>query len=280
MIRMKKNGQVTIALVGFPCDAHSSYMRGASEGPPLIREALYSYASNLFTENGFDLSEGAWFRDTGDVRLGESENWFGCIETAISKLIGYDQVPLSLGGDHSITYPIVRALSDRHREFCLLDFDAHPDLYLLFQDNPYSHASPFARIMEQGLVKQLVQVGVRTLNRHQKEQAEKFRVTMGEMKDWRPGKVIRFKQPVYISFDMDVLDPGFAPGVSHPEPGGFSVRQVIDIIQNIRAPAIIGADIVEYNPLRDHEGVTARVAAKILKEISGKILGINNKNFF
>jgi arginase len=278
MKQPKKKWPAAVALVGFPFDAHSSFMQGAAEAPAMIRQALYSYASNLWTENGFDLGADSWFRDIGDICFGGDDSWFSRIYSAISEIIQNAQAPVSLGGDHSITYPIAKAIHDRYGRFCLLDFDAHPDLYHRFQENPFSHASPFARIMEDGLVNRLLQVGVRTLNLHQKEQAGRFGVVMEEMKDWRPGKVIKFEHPLYISFDMDSLDPGFSPGVSHQEPGGFSTRQAIDIIQHIQASAIIGADIVEYNPLRDHQGITARVAAKILKEISGKILEVNKRS--
>ena len=91
------------------------------------------------------------------------------------------------------------------------------------------------------------------------------------MKDWQPGMVLQFDGPLYISFDMDALDPAFAPGVSHHEPGGLSTRDVLAVIQSIDVP-LIGADIVEFNPLRDVSGMTAMVAAKLLKELASKML--------
>ena len=102
---------------------------------------------------------------------------------------------------------------------------AHPDLYEEFEGNRLSHACPFARIMEAGLAKRLVQVGIRTLNRHQREQAEKFGVDMIEMRSLGAFDKLKADGPVYITFDTDVLDPAFAPGVSHREPGGISVRE-------------------------------------------------------
>jgi arginase family enzyme len=125
--------------------------------------------------------------------------------------------------------------------------------------------------MEAGLAKRLVQVGIRTINQHQREQAQKFGVEVNEMRGLPACDRLKADGPVYITFDMDVLDPAFAPGISHREPGGMSVREAIAHLHSIHG-AIVGADIVEHNPVRDISGMTATVAAKILKEILGKML--------
>ena len=152
----------------------------------------------------------------------------------------------------------------------ILHFDAHPDLYDNLMDNKLSHASPFARIMETGRVERLVQVGIRTLNSHQREQAEKFGVEIYQMKDLTKLNSLRFSKPVYCSIDIDALDPAYAPGVSHFEPGGLSTRQLIDCLNGFKG-RLIGADIVEYNPKRDFHNLTAMVAAKLLKEVIARI---------
>ena len=125
--------------------------------------------------------------------------------------------------------------------------------------------------MEQGLASRLVQVGIRTMNRRQREQAERFGVEVHELKGGGSLADIALRGPVYVSFDLDVLDPAFAPGVSHWEPGGFSVREAISLIQGIQAP-LVAADLVEYNPDRDVSGRTAMVAAKIVKELASRLL--------
>jgi arginase family enzyme len=158
-----------------------------------------------------------------------------------------------------------------HKNLNILHLDAHADLYDDFEGNPHSHASPFARILEQGLAQRLVQVGIRTLNPHQREQAKRFGVEIIEMKDWKDSHVFSFDGPLYISLDIDALDPTFAPGVSHYEPGGFSTRQVLNIIQNLKAN-IVGADIVELNPSRDIHNMTAMTAVKFLKELLAKMI--------
>jgi arginase len=260
-----------IGLVGFRFDENSSFLRGAADAPPLIRAALFSDASNLWSETGVDLRQPGVIFDAGDFGPSEGAGMMEAVEGTVDGLLSRGLRPLSLGGDHSITYPIVRAVARRHEVLNILHFDAHPDLYDDFQGNRLSHASPFARIMEEGLVSRLVQVGIRTHNGHQREQAARFGVEVHEMKDWRDHLEFGFETPVYISFDVDGLDPAYAPGVSHREPGGLSTRQVIDLIQRVGQP-VVGADVVEFNPRTDVGGVTAVVCAKVAKEIAGVML--------
>ncbi|MGB8733908.1 MAG: arginase family protein [Candidatus Sulfotelmatobacter sp.] len=176
-----------------------------------------------------------------------------------------------LGGDHSVTYPIVKAFARHYPELTIIHFDAHPDLYDEFEGSRLSHACPFARIMEKGLAKRLVQVGIRTMVGHQREQAEKFGVEVIEMRSLPAYDRFKSHGPVYISFDMDVLDPAFAPGISHREPGGMTVREAIAHLHAIDG-AIVGVDLVEFNPEQDVAGITATVAAKMMKEILGKMI--------
>lgn len=178
---------------------------------------------------------------------------------------------ISLGGDHAITHPIMRAVRRRHPRLTILHIDAHSDIYHAYQGNPRSHASPFARIMEERLADRLIQVGLRTVNDHHREQFARFGVEVIEAMHVRQDLRLDIATPVYISVDLDGLDPAYAPGVSHTEPGGLSTRQVIDLIQSIQQP-IVAADIVEYNPRCDISGMTATVAAKLLKEIGGMML--------
>ena len=122
-----------------------------------------------------------------------------------------------------------------------------------------------------------MQIGIRSLTGHQREQAQRFGIEIIEMKEINRANEIVFDGPVYLSLDMDCLDPAFAPGVSHHEPGGISTREVLGIVQNISGN-LVGADIVEYNPERDPQGITGMVAAKLLKEIIGRILEDKNNN--
>jgi len=131
--------------------------------------------------------------------------------------------------------------------------------------------------MENGLASRLVQVGIRTQNAHQKEQAKRFGVETYEMRNFDPSSFTPdFSGAVYLTIDLDVLDPAYAPGVSHHEPGGLSVRTLIDIIHRMEGK-VIGADIVCYNPRRDINDMTAMVAVKLLKEVAGRMLSDNTQ---
>ncbi|MCH8245478.1 MAG: agmatinase [Bacteroidetes bacterium] len=259
----------TIALLGIPFDDHSSFLKGASKAPARIRAALHSESANLCAENGMDLSASNRWTDLGDLNdLGEmnSTESFLNIEAAIKRIVAEGARPISLGGDHSIAYPIVRGMAETHSNLTILQLDAHPDLYDEFDGNRFSHACPFARIMEERLASRLIQVGIRATNPHQKEQAERFGVEVFTANVWSPTEDLALEGPLYVSIDMDVFDPAFAPGVSHHEPGGLSSRDVLGILQSIDAP-VVGADIVELNPDRDPAGITAMLAAKLLKEL-------------
>lgn len=260
-------------LLGIPWDANSSYMRGAAAAPPLIREAFRSDASNLWAETGVDLGAPGVFSDNGDLELFFAASPFAQIEQAVGELIDTGLRPLCLGGDHSITYAIVRAFGRRFEKLTMVHFDAHPDLYDELQGNRYSHACPFARIMEEKLATHLIQVGIRTMNGHQSQQAERFGAEVIHMRDLPATERLRkLAGPVYISLDVDVLDPAFAPGISHREPGGMSVREVISHL-HATGGEIVGADLVEFNPRQDLSGVTAIVCAKLLKELLGVMIG-------
>jgi len=259
-------------LIGIPWDVNSSFLRGAAAAPPLIRRALFSPASNLWTESLRDIGAPGRLADAGDLILPESDDAIGLIEDAIRRLIQNGGSPLALGGDHAVTYPILRALGPRHPGLTILHVDAHPDLYDEFEGRRFSHACPFARIMEEGLAARLVQVGIRTMNGHQHEQARRFGVETIDMRAWADGARPQVTGPIYVSIDLDGLDPAFAPGVSHREPGGLSVREVIGLVHALPAP-LVGADIVEFNPGQDTLGLTAPVAAKFVKELAGRMSG-------
>lgn len=260
-----------IGVVGIPFDEFSSFQHGPEKAPPLIRKAYQSDSSNYFTESGIDLKNSAGWHDTGDLHLPSGVEAIGAIESGIEGMLSHHDKILSLGGDHSITYPVVKAISNKYGKLNILHLDAHSDLYDHFEGNKFSHACPFARIMEEGLASRLVQVGIRTMNTHQREQAKRFDVEVFEMKNWEAYKKVKFDGPVYISLDMDAVDPAFAPGVSHHEPGGFTSREIISMLQNINGD-VISADLVEFNPTRDVSGITAMLAGKFYKELLDVLL--------
>lgn len=258
-----------IDLIGVPLDENASYMRGAADAPRVVVEALHCDSANLWTEAGRDMS--GVLHECGDLEPGTGASAMDVIEQAGFEAAKSGRRPLFIGGDHSITYPLVKGMHRALGDFAVLHFDAHPDCYVQFEGNRFSHASPFSRIMEDGVCSRLVSVGIRTATGEQREQKARFGMEWLEMKGREDWPVLSFDTPVYISLDLDVLDPAYAPGVSHHEPGGMTTRHVLDIIHSIDAP-IIGADVVELNPSRDINSVTAMTAAKFIREIAGRML--------
>lgn len=262
-----------VALLGVPWDAHSSFLRGPALAPRQIRAALHSGAMNLCAEHGLDLGNDERWRDLGDLVIPAGDDAaLATITGAAAAVLEQGARVLALGGDHAVSFPLLRAYGAAHPGLTVLHVDAHPDLYDELDGDRLSHACPFARTLEEGRIARLVQVGIRTLNPHQREQARRFGVEVVEMRDWRPGMDLRLSGPLYLSLDLDALDPAFAPGVSHHEPGGFTTREVLGIIQSLPVP-LVGADLVEFNPVRDPSGSTAALAAKLVKEILAQMLG-------
>jgi len=262
-----------IKLIGIPFDENSSYMQGSALAPSKIRLMDSEGSANRFCENGVEIVESKNYKDLGDIVFtSNNPEWvYNMIKKTIqNELTATDKI-ICFGGDHSISFPVIEAYTKKYHNLNVLHLDAHADLYDNYENNPFSHASPFARLMEKEILNSLTQVGVRTLNTHQKEQAKKYNVNVIEMKDFNLDFINTLKKPLYISLDLDVLDPAFAPGISHHEPGGLTIRKLISIIQSINVP-IVGADIVELNPIRDINNMTAMVAYKLFKELVSKMI--------
>ena len=264
----------SVTLLGAPWDEQSSFMRGAAAGPDAIRQALGNPSTNMSTESGEELVWNENLVDAGNVTLPENDPVAACTAIAdeVHRLLVGGANVVVLGGDHAITLPVVRAHASRYPSLSILHLDAHPDMYDDFNGQPFSHASVFARILESGLAAKVVQVGIRTLNEPQRRHLERFAgVEQIGMRDWTGDVNLAFDGPFYLSLDLDVLDPAFMPGVSHHEPGGLSTRDVLRIIQRVQG-RLVGADVVELNPSRDRDGVSAMTAAKLVKEIAARML--------
>jgi agmatinase len=257
-----------VSLLGVPHDENSSHLRGAADGPPLIRRVLHDDAYTSWSETGVDLGADGRLVDHGDIDFDGAGDAWDLIEQSVGRALESGDPLICLGGDHAITHPIMRAVRRHHPRLTILHIDAHPDIYDAYQGNPRSHTSPFARIMEEKLTDRLVQVGLRTVNDHHRDQFERFGVETIEAGRWDDAFRLTLTTPVYLSLDMDGLDPAYAPGVAHREPGGPTPRQVIDLIHTIDQ-RVVAADIVEFNPRCDIANQTALVAAKLLKEIAG-----------
>jgi arginase len=261
-----------VALLGIPWDEKSSFQRGAAGGPDAIRAALRSESTNTWNEDLSDVATLVY--DAGDVPVQGIPDPRALIASRAREVVATGR-PLFLGGDHAVTWPLVEGVYHQVGPVTILHFDAHPDLYDELDGDRGSHACPLRRIMEAGLARRLVQCGLRTANAHQAEQARHFGVEQVPMRAG-PGAMLEavrsLTSPLYLTLDLDVLDPAFAPGLSHPEPGGLSTRELISLIQAIPAGTLVAADLVELNPANDVRDLTARVAAKLVKEIVGRMV--------
>ena len=211
-------------ILGFEWDASSSHSRGPALGPSVVKRLLSSEASSGYSIDLVDIREAvdgyfipALPENGADARALISKTVADCLAAGFA--------PLSVGGDHSITYPILKSVAARHGPVGILHIDAHPDLHDNYEGDRYSHACPFARSLEDGLVRSLVQVGIRCWDPSQKPIAEKYGVTMlrAEEADRIPEEI--FSGPLYMSIDLDGLDPAFAPGVGTPVAGGPTYRE-------------------------------------------------------
>ena len=282
-----------VGLLGICDDTNSSFLKGPALAPPLIREALASDSANPYCELGTGgVASASLFEDCGDVGQGASQ---AEIRRSVAAILDRGLAPIVLGGDHAVSYPVIaelhakRLASGQSSRLAILHFDAHTDTYDELEGNRFSHACPFARVSElEPSPPTICQVGIRTFTPHHRAQAEKFGISVIEAGDF-PASKAELEQrlqallpprpapgeplDVYVSVDLDALDPAFAPGVSHHEPGGLTTRQLLSVLHSLPSHArVVGADCVEYNPMRDLNGVSAMVAAKITKELIGLLV--------
>jgi len=259
-------------IIGAPWDGSSSYRRGCARGPEAIREATSEKLYNSFNETLVNLAEYWRYKDLGDIK---AESFRELVENMdkIVKRYYNGEFFLFLGGDHSITYAAFKSLREISREeFGLIYFDAHPDLYPEYEGEKYSHACTVRRLVEEELVKgkNIVQIGIRAPTKEQIEFAKEHGIKVISASEvyysWKAE--VPFEK-AYLSFDVDVLDPAFAPGVGNPEPGGLTVRELVEVIKSLNVN-VVGFDIVELNPEYDWKGISAFATAKIIREVLGK----------
>ena len=248
-----------ISILGLPYDEKSSHLKGTAAAPPLIRDWLNSGVTNSFAEGGLDIDNDS-VKDIGDHEI---KDYFD-IEKLVEEELKQERRVFSWGGDHSVTYPILKAYKKFYPDITGMVIDAHADLYDEFNGDPYNHACPFARVMEDELAVRLVEIGIRSINPHQRNQAERFGVEMIEMKDYEFSKIPEITGPLYLSIDLDGIDPAYAPGLGTPEPFGLTARDVRTAVRTL-APYSMAFDIVEIAPEYD-SGQTAMLGAKLMRE--------------
>jgi agmatinase len=273
---------VDAAVFGIPFDTATSYRTGARFGPEAIRSAsvlLRPYNPVLEV----NVVESLSVVDYGDspVSPGATERTYGQIEATMGPLVDAGVFPLALGGDHSITLAELRALARRHGPLCLVQLDSHPDTWDEYFGQKYFHGSTFKRAVEEGLLEAAssVQAGIRgsTYGPVDIADAEALGFTVIPSEELRPlggegyAAVVKEKvggRPVFLSFDIDFLDPAFAPGTGTPEVAGFSTAEALAFLRALRGTNLVGADVVEVSPAYDGPGQqTALAAANVAFEL-------------
>ena len=273
---------VDAAVYGIPFDTATSYRTGSRFGPEAIRSAS-ALIRPYHPVHGVDVVESLSIVDYGDVPVspGDTVRTYGQIEEALAPIVEADVFPLALGGDHSVTLAELRALARHHGPLALVQLDAHGDTWESYFGQRYFHGTTFKRAVEEGLVDPhaSVQAGMRgsIYGAGDIEAARDLGFTVLQSEELRAlgaetyGELVRERVadgPVFLSFDVDFLDPAFAPGTGTPEVAGFSTADAVALLRALRGVRLIGADVVEVAPQYDGPGQqTALAAANVAWEL-------------
>ncbi len=271
-----------LLVLGIPWDKSSSYRFGSVQGPDYIRKSTSSKVYNSFTETGTDLNQRWNIIDLGNVDT-EVKDLDEIIDNIRYRLNQYrkEEPILFLGGDHLVTYLCMHAINPSTTG--IIYFDAHPDLYNEYEGDKYSHACVIRRILDNTQInpQDIVQIGIRASTKEQNDFSRENGVLVFSRKDvqylgydtivTRIKEKLNHLEQIYISIDLDVLDPANAPGVGNPEPAGLSMSNIVDLIHELSGLPIKFFDIVEINPSKDISNITGFAAAKIIKEMFGII---------
>jgi agmatinase len=273
--------ELEVAIIGVPFDGGTTYRPGPRFGPRHVRmqSAIIRPWNPVLKVNPF-----ARYRiaDFGDLSVNplSIEDTFRRIECGLAPILDASARTVCVGGDHSISLPILRAVAKKHGgPVCLIQFDAHNDLWDEYFGSKYSHGTPFRRAFEEGLLQDggVLQVGLRgqVYGEDDFDFAREHKLRMVTAEEFhakgmapvlRHLKAFRGK-PVYVTLDIDCVDPAFAPGTGTPQVGGFTSAQIIELVRALRGLEIIGCDLVEVSPPFDNGELTSLLAANLLFEL-------------
>jgi len=261
----KERGEV--AIFGVPYDSTTCFRAGARFGPQGIR--FFSHNLEEYSPNLNKSLKELRFQDLGDLEL--SAPPLKAVEE-IYLFTKEVKIPVALGGEHSITYPIVKAIKEKYKELTVVHFDAHADLREEYSGTPYSHACVMRRILELGV--RLIQVGIRSGTEEEwKTIKENPNITYLKQVKELPNLLKEVKTPVYFTIDIDYFDPSFAPGTGTPEPCGESPVEFFNAVYKLPPIKVVGFDVVEVSPPYDPSGITQALGAKVVRELLLKFWG-------
>jgi len=272
-----------VALLGLPYDGGVSYRPGARFGPRAVREqsSLIRPWNPVLKVHPFEKLRVADCGDVDTVPI-SIERTHAAIEAKIDEVIALGARPLCVGGDHSVTLPIIRALARKHGPLAVVHFDAHPDTWDQYFGSKLFHGTPFRRAIEEGAIdpRRMIQVGIRgplygseDFAFHDEHGLEVLRIEPIKEQGlaWAAGRLARLRgMPLYLSFDIDAVDPAYAPATGTPEVGGLTSWEALTLVRSLAVCTLVGADIVEVSPPYDGPGqITSLLAANLAFEILG-----------
>ena len=283
---------VDVAIAGIPFDSGTSYRSGTRFGPRKIRESsLLLWGFNVAL--GISPAETLNIVDYGDIEIipVEISKTMGNITQEISHLLQNGVTVIALGGDHSVSLPLLRAHAAQFGPLAVIHFDSHPDTWdQEFPGQPYSHGTPFRRAIEEGLidVNAYLQIGIRGSVGHANDLQEAREIgarifTIDQVFELGIPSIIREMhkilgdRQVYISLDIDSIDPAFAPGTGTPEVGGLSSYHILQLVRGLRGLNFVGFDLVEVSPPYDHGDITSILAANLVFEFLS-LLALRSRN--
>ena len=256
-------------ILGLPMDFTVSFRPGTRSGPDHIRQAsigIEEYSPILDR----DIAEASFF-DAGDMELpfGNVKYSLDRIEKAAVKILSDAKKPVFLGGEHLVSLPLIKALKEHYEDLVVIQFDAHADLRTDYMGEKLSHATVMRQVSEIVGMKNLYQVGIRSGTKQEfqfgREHTNFYPYdVMESLTEILPGLA---DKPVYITLDIDVVDPAHAPGTGTPEPGGCSSKEIMEAVYALRSLRIVGADLVEVSPVGDSGLLTGLLAAKLVREM-------------
>jgi len=270
-----------VGILGVPYDSSTSYRGGTRFGPRAIREQsllLWGYNNAL---------QAAPFRELKVVDVGDADivpvdivATHRCIQAAAAQVLDAGATLITLGGDHSITLPLLREHARVHGPLAVVHFDAHPDTWdSEYPGHRYSHGTPFVRAIEEDLIQRdaYVQLGIRGPTGGPQDYADALRlgvrmITLDEFRTRTMQDVLAEvrslvgSRPLYVTLDIDCVDPAFAPGTGTPEVGGLTSYEILQLVRGLRGLSCVGFDLVEVSPPYDHAGITSILAANLAFE--------------
>lgn len=272
--------ELEIALLGIPFDGGTTYRPGPRFGPRHVRaqSAIIRPWNPVMNVNPFTKYRIA---DYGDFSVNplSIEDTFRRVEEQMKPILEAGVRPISVGGDHSLSLPLLRSIAKVHGPVGLIQFDAHNDLWDEYFGSKLSHGTPFRRAIEEGLLLKgsFLQVGLRgqVYSKHDFDFARENKVKMITAEEYHGGGIALFRQqlrafrnkPVYITLDIDCVDPAYAPGTGTPQVGGFTSIQILELVRELKGLNIVGCDLVEVSPPYDTGEITSLLAANLVYEL-------------